>query len=168
MKFIATRRQTAVRAILNVTFFLGASQIMNSQDAFVASGGDATGSGGALSYSIGQVIYSTYSNDAGSVSEGVQQPIELVTLTNADLKSVSLSAVLYPNPAQNYCVLSITDAGLTNLSYQLYDIQGKQVGQGSIDQPKTQIALQHLESAVYLLKVTTKQTELKTFKIIKN
>ena len=169
MNFIKIRCQTiGVRLTLVAVFFLGTSQLMYSQNALVASGGDATGSGGSSSYSIGQVVYSTYSNENGSVSEGVQHPIELVTLTNAELKSVSLSAVLYPNPAQNYIVLSITDKRLTALRYGLYDIQGKQVGQGIIDQPKIQIGLQHLESAVYLLKVTTNQTELKTFKIIKN
>lgn len=168
MNFITARRQTGVRSALTAAIFLCTSQLMHSQNALVVSGGDATGSGDSSSYSIGQTVYSTYSNENGSVSEGVQQPIELVTLTNAELKSVSLSAVLYPNPTQNYIVLSITDARLTGLSYQLYDIQGKLVGQGILDQPKTQITLQYLESAVYLLKVTTNQTELKTFKIIKN
>jgi len=113
MNFITARRQTGVRSALAVAIFLCTSQLMYSQNALVVSGGDATGSGGSSSYSIGQIVYSTYSNENGSVSEGVQQPIELVTLTNAELKSVSLSAVLYPNPTQNYIVLSI-------LYYQSY------------------------------------------------
>ncbi|MCP4553263.1 MAG: T9SS C-terminal target domain-containing protein, partial [Bacteroidetes bacterium] len=40
------------------------------------SGGEASGSGGAVSYSVGQVVCQTYSGTNGSVAEGVQQPYE--------------------------------------------------------------------------------------------
>lgn len=44
-----------------------------AQQANVSSGGNATGSGGSVSYSVGQVFFSGNSGTGGSVSQGVQQ-----------------------------------------------------------------------------------------------
>jgi hypothetical protein len=40
------------------------------------AGGEATGSGGSVSYSVGQVVYTTNTGINGSVAQGVQQPYE--------------------------------------------------------------------------------------------
>ena len=45
----------------------------NAQDAIPATGGDATGSGGSASYTVGQIGYTTNTGTNGSVAEGVQQ-----------------------------------------------------------------------------------------------
>ncbi len=45
----------------------------HSQQGSVAAGGDATGPGGSMSFSIGQTDYLTYSSAHGSVSLGIQQ-----------------------------------------------------------------------------------------------
>ncbi|WP_052172358.1 T9SS type A sorting domain-containing protein [Psychroserpens jangbogonensis] len=50
------------------------SQSIFSQESINASGSEATGSGGAVSYSVGQVFYSTQTGSNGTLSEGVQQP----------------------------------------------------------------------------------------------
>lgn len=39
----------------------------------VSSGGNATGSGGSVSYSVGQVFFSSNSGASGSINQGVQQ-----------------------------------------------------------------------------------------------
>lgn len=44
-----------------------------AQQGNVAAGGDATGTGGSMSYSIGQVDYLVYSSSQGSLSLGLQQ-----------------------------------------------------------------------------------------------
>ena len=70
---------------------------LQAQQAVVASGGTATGSG-TVSYSIGQVVYTTNSN-SGSVAQGVQQPYEISVLTGVkDAKDITLEFVVYPNP----------------------------------------------------------------------
>jgi len=45
-----------------------------SQQGNLAAGGDATGAGGSMGYSIGQVDYLMYSSDQGNLSFGLQQP----------------------------------------------------------------------------------------------
>jgi hypothetical protein len=48
----------------------------HNQESIVASGGDASGSGGSSSYSAGQVFYSNYTGSNGSETQGVQQADE--------------------------------------------------------------------------------------------
>jgi hypothetical protein len=139
---------------------------MSSQETILASGGGATGSG-TVSYSVGQLVYTTHSESNGSVTQGVQQSIELFTLSNPELTALTLTAVTYPNPTTDYVVLALTNSKLTDLSYVLYDLLGRAVGKGKVQQEATQIPMQHLEGAAYLLKVNQNNKELKTFKIIK-
>ena len=44
-----------------------------SQDTVAISGGEATGSGGTSSYTLGQVFYTVTNANSGSISQGVQQ-----------------------------------------------------------------------------------------------
>jgi hypothetical protein len=46
---------------------------LSAQQGNIAAGGDATGAGGSMSYSIGQTDYLMYSSDQGSLSFGLQQ-----------------------------------------------------------------------------------------------
>jgi hypothetical protein len=149
-----------------VAGLLLATQLMYSQQSIPATGGDATGSGGSSSYTVGQLVYTT-STGGGSVIQGVQQSIELFTLSNPELTTVNLSAVIYPNPTSDYVMLKISDTALYNLSYHLIDINGKAISNGSLTNGDTQINMQQLAVGMYILKVSQNNQELKTFKIIK-
>jgi hypothetical protein len=47
---------------------------LKAQNTTSTSGGDATGIDGSASYSIGQVVYSSFISNSGSSNQGVQQP----------------------------------------------------------------------------------------------
>jgi len=143
-----------------------ATQLMYSQKAIPASGGNATGSGGSFSYTVGQLVYTT-NTGSGTLTQGVQQSIELFTLSNPELTTVNLTAVTYPNPTSDYVVLAISDAKLTDLSYALFDLQGRVVVKGSVSQERSKISMENLASGTYILKVSQNNQALKTFKIIK-
>ncbi|PKG44335.1 hypothetical protein CXF67_00170, partial [Psychroflexus sp. MES1-P1E] len=99
---------------------------MYSQETIPTSGGDATGSGGSSSYTVGQLVYTT-NIGSGTVSQGVQQAFEFQTLSNSELNTINLSAIMYPNPTSDYVMLKISDHALDNLSYNLIDINGKAI-----------------------------------------
>ncbi len=149
-----------------VACLLFATQLIYSQDNIPASGGEATGSGGASSYTVGQMVYTT-NTGSGTVAQGVQQSVELFTLSSPELTTVNLTAVTYPNPTSDYVVLAISDANLTNLGYVLYDLQGRAIAKGKASQSNTQIDMQSFALGTYVLKVNQNNQELKTFKIIK-
>jgi hypothetical protein len=144
------------------------AQLAQSQETIPASGGEVSGSGGSGSYTIGQVFYSSNTSNTGSVSQGVQQSFEFQTLSNAELTSVNLTAVTYPNPTKDFIVLKITDNTIHNLRYTLFDVNGKSIESNVIAASRTQIQLKHLAIGAYVLKVSQKGESLKTFKILKN
>lgn len=146
---------------------LFATHLMYGQETIPTSGGEATGSGGSSSYSVGQLMYVSSTGSGGTSSQGVQQSFEIVTLSNPELTTVNLTAVTYPNPTTDYVVLAISDANLPDLSYALYDLQGRIVTKGQATQSNTHIDMQSLATGTYVLKVNQNNQELKTFKIIK-
>ncbi|MCF8297889.1 MAG: hypothetical protein K9J13_10125 [Saprospiraceae bacterium] len=87
--------------------------IIQAQEVIPATGGNATGSGGSVSYTIGQIVYSTNSGTTGSVAEGVQQPYEISEATAIEeAKDISLNCTAFPNPTKDFLTLKI-DASTT-------------------------------------------------------
>ena len=152
--------------ILGTLFFLAPFFII-SQEIISSTGGISSGSGGTLSYTIGQVFYSRNTSIAGSVSQGVQQAFEFQSLSNPGLLTVQLTAVTYPNPTTDFIVLKITDTALENLQYTLFDLNGKTIASNPIRITSTEIPMKNLSVGMYLLKLTKKNKPLKTFKVIK-
>ena len=142
--------------------------VLSAQESIAVSGTTATGSGGNSSYTVGQVFYSTSTAGTGSVSQGVQQSVVVSTLSNPELTTLNLKAVTYPNPSTDYVVLSLSDASLENLTYVLYDLQGRLVAQNKVLQADTKIDIQVLDAGTYVLQVQQNNKQLKSFKIIKN
>jgi hypothetical protein len=139
-----------------------------AQQATVTSGGNATGSGGTISYSIGQVADKTQIGTTGTITQGVQQPFEIVTLNGSEFENIRLEAVIYPNPTTTNVTLKITNFNLDQVSYMLFDMNGKVLNEGKIVSEETVIDMDRYAVATYLLKVSSNSKALKTFKIIKN
>jgi hypothetical protein len=69
----------------------------HSQSAIVVAGGDATGTGGKVSYSVGQIAFTYASGTNGSVTQGVQQPFEISNLGNDDFPTITLEMTVSYN-----------------------------------------------------------------------
>lgn len=151
--------------LLLALFFIPKIQ---AQQGVVSSGGNTTGINGFSSYTIGQVAYMSVSGSGGSINQGVQQPFEIFTLGIDNFPEISLSMKVYPNPVVSLVNLNIENYTENNLEYQLFDLSGKLITTQKISQSETQIQLENLPSAVYLLNVLDNYKVLKTFKIIKN
>jgi hypothetical protein len=145
---------------------------LQAQEVVPASGGNASGSGGSVSYSVGQIVFTTNTGANGSVAQGVQQPYEIsMVIGLEEAKSINLVVSAYPNPANDYLQLQMDAATLLSIksmSYQLYDINGKLLQKGEITGNQTNIAMSNLLPAIYFVKVIQGSKEIKTFKIIKN
>jgi hypothetical protein len=141
---------------------------LQAQESVSATGGNATGSGGTASYSVGQVAYQTHTGTSGSVAEGVQQPYEISVVTAIEeTQGINLSVMAYPNPATDYIKLRIDEFDIANLFYHVYDMNGKLLQNEKITGCQTSIVMSHLVPATYLVKVMQGKREVKTFKIIK-
>ena len=147
---------------------LGLGLTAQAQQVTTATGGDASGSGGAVAYSVGQIVYTTNTGTTGSVAQGVQQPYEISIVLGIEDNSINLELTAYPNPTTNYLTLNVGKAELSTLNFQLYDISGKLIESRKIISSTETIGMANLPSATYFLKVSNNNNEVKTFKIIKN
>lgn len=138
-----------------------------AQQATTATGGNASGSGGDTSYSIGQVVYTTFTGSNGSVAQGVQQPYEISIVLGVEVPEISLAILAYPNPTIDYLTLNVGNNELSNLNFQLFDINGRLIQNRKISNAIETIGMENLAAAVYFLKVTRNNKEIKTFRIIK-
>lgn len=155
-------------ALLAVAFTAGG---LRAQNAVVAAGGSATGSGSA-SYSVGQLLYEVYSGSTGSVAQGVQQPYEISVETGVnELPGVELTLSVYPNPVTDYLTLRVDAMAqplMGSLTYSLHDVQGRVLCGQKLADDQTRIVMGQYPPAVYFLRVSDGGKLTKTFKIIKN
>lgn len=141
---------------------------VHSQNAALASGGESTGSGGKVSFSVGQIAYTNANGSNGSVNQGVQQPVEISTLGKDEFPAITIGMSVFPNPTPNNITLKILDMPNENLSYQIIDLSGKLILNDKISTPETFIKIENLNASTYLLSVVNNNRTIKTFKIIKN
>jgi hypothetical protein len=142
---------------------------LSGQEITTTTGGNASGSGGSVSYTVGQIAYSTQTGTTGSATEGVQQPFEIYIVAGlTEGANISLVMSTYPNPANEYVILKVENIQTEKLTYVLYDLNGKQLDIKNVESSETTIATSHLAVSTYFLKVFQNNKELKTFKIIKN
>ncbi len=147
---------------------LGLTKVQ-AQTSVNSSGGKATGSGGSVSYTVGQVFYTTNSSSSdGHVTQGIQQPYILVVNALEEAQGIELMVSAYPNPTTDYLIMEIKDIEISNLTYQLYDMNGILLQNEKILNSQTQIDISNLVTASYFVKVNQGSKEIKTFKIIKN
>lgn len=163
-------RSAGINKILIFLILSGLSfTIVFSQEAIPSAGGEARGTGGKASITVGQAIYTTYSGNPGSVSQGVQQAY-IITVVAAAKTSLAdnLSCRIFPNPVQEALSLEISGEVGMGLFYKLYDSNGKLLVYRAIDAKLTFIPMGQLPPSSYLLKIEAKdQPEIKSFKIIK-
>ena len=140
-----------------------------AQQSTNTTGGNATGTGGTVSYSVGQISYTTNTGTGGSACQGVQQPYEIYTVTSLDeAKDLNINLLAFPNPTFDNLTLKIESASNKNLSYLLFDMNGKLLATQKLDGTETKIAMNNYAAATYFIKITENNNTLKTFKIIKN
>ena len=157
-----------LRKVLIAFCLFGYGTAIQAQEAVAAAGGEATGSGGSVSYSIGQIDYITNTGTGGTVTQGVQQPYEFFIVGIDDKKDISVELSVYPNPAVSTVNLRIDNQNLENISFQLYDMNEKLILNKKVSGNVTSIQMEKLASATYFLKVSDNKKVVKTFKIIKN
>jgi hypothetical protein len=147
---------------------------LKAQEAIPAAGGNALGAGGSVSYTVGQVLYTTCTGTNGSVAAGIQQPYEISVVTG--LKNdigIRLVCKAYPNPTADFLILQIEGDVQSHYTAFLYNMLGVILKSIKIEVTETTIDMSNLVTATYYLKIVnitnpSSTEEIKTFKIIKN
>ncbi len=152
---------------------LGLSEL-KAQEVIPGAGGIAAGAGGVVSYSVGQLVYTTSAGTNGTVATGVQQPYEISNVTGIDNDNrIELLCSVYPNPTTDFLILIVESEVHSEYTALLYTTNGVLIKTIPIEASETSIDMSKLVTSTYFLKIVhaknaSSSREIKTFKIIKN
>lgn len=142
--------------------------ILQAQQTILPTGGDSKTESGSVSYSVGQIVYTSQTNENGQIIQGVQQAFEITVLSQNEINPfIDLNCSTYPNPTTDLLFLDIENSVNKNLFYSLVDLNGKLIKKSKIISNRTIIKMNDLPHASYILTVTDNKNLLKSFKIIK-
>jgi hypothetical protein len=158
-------QKTIKKISLAVLLILPGSALL-AQQSVHSSGGNASGTGGSSSFSIGQTVYTTNTGSNGLVAQGVQHAYEIFAVGISEI-SVNFSLLVFPNPTTDGISIGIGNYQNEALEFQLFDLQGKLLDQGSIDSAETLVDMQNLATASYMLNVYQNGKIIQSFKIVK-
>jgi len=157
-----------VKKVLLLTFFLNLIYIQ-AQEKTYSSGGSATGSGGNINYSVGQIVSNDNSDGTFTISRGIQQAYEISNILNLNIpQSTDIEISIFPNPTADYINLSLNISNSNKLVYQLYDSIGRLILTKNNLKTNETISMEEFPSTVYYLNILENNLIIKTYKIIKN
>jgi hypothetical protein len=151
------KKQIFLFATFFATFAATAQEVISSQ------GETYSNVNGSIDFTVGEVIINTGSNGTNDLTQGFHQ-------TNWNFLGVEdfapdYQATIFPNPTQD--VLNIKTSVFENVTYTLYDAQGKRVMQNILSAKQTPIQASQLAPGSYSLTLNNETQNLKTFKLIK-
>jgi hypothetical protein len=132
-----------------------------AQTATVAANGNATGPGGSMSYSILQVDYFK----AAGLSNPIQSAFEISTVTGIEVSNINLDIKVYPNPVTDYVILTMDNT--KGMQYKVFDVIGNLLYNKQVTENITNINM-HVPSGIYFISISNGNTDIKTFKVVKN
>tara|TARA_R110002072_G_scaffold31040_9_gene96259 strand:- start:899 stop:1378 length:480 start_codon:yes stop_codon:yes gene_type:complete len=138
----------------------------HAQNSPTATGGDASGFNGSVSYSIGQVVFTSLASGTTSLIQGNQQAFEISNPISIEEFEISFNAEIFPNPSSKNLTLKMDLDD--SCSYQLIDLNGKLLKTEIIVSKNTTISMVSFPKASYYLRILKKGQILKSFKVIKN
>ena len=146
-----------------VLFSLIASGIVSSQEVISSQGDSYSNASANIDFTLGEVIIATETDGTNDITQGFHQTNwNFLGLEN---HAPDYEATIFPNPTED--VLNIKTSSFENVTYTLYDAQGKLVMQNILSTEQTPIQVSQLAPGSYSLTLNNETQNLKTFKLIK-
>ena len=146
-----------------VLFSFFASLAVTAQEVVATQGGSYSNASANIDFTIGEVIIDTGTDGTNDLTQGFHQ-------TNWNILGFedyapNYQATIFPNPTSD--VLNIKTNSFENVTYTLYDAQGKLVMQNILSAEQNPIQVSQLAPGSYSLTLNNETQNLKTFKLIK-
>ena len=156
------KKQIFLFATFVAAFAASAQEVVSTQ-------GDSYSNGsGSIDFTLGEVVIATGTDGTNDLTQGFHQ-------TNWNFLGLEdfapdFQATIFPNPTQD--VLNIKTSVFENVTYTLYDAQGKLVLQNILSAEQTPIQVSQLAPGSYSLTLNKPMREhqdlpLKIFKLVK-
>ena len=153
------------------TIFIFRSLAVSAQEVVSTQGDSYSNASVNIDFTIGEVIIDTGTDGTNDLTQGFHQ-------TNWNFLGVedfapNYEAIIFPNPTED--VLNIRTSTFENVTYTLYDAQGKLVMQNILSAEQTPIQVSQLAPGAYSLELifeegnkgTQSLSKRKTFKLVK-
>ncbi|MBV6404712.1 MAG: T9SS type A sorting domain-containing protein [Flavobacteriales bacterium] len=137
-----------------------------AQQEAAASGGEATGPGGTVSWTIGQVADLRADGTGGTALEGVQQPFDGLPTGTAPPPPAP-SPLVWPTLARQAVHVDLRDPAVRSVRVQVLDALGRVVLEHRARQVCTTVPIDGLAAGRYLLRLTGNGRPAGTFDLIK-
>jgi hypothetical protein len=143
--------------------FLATGSVL-AQEVVSTQGDSYSNASGSIDFTLGEVIIDTGTDGSNDITQGFHQ-------TNWNFVGVedfapNYEAIIFPNPTSE--VLNIRTSSFENVTYTLYDAQGKLVMQDILSAEQTPIQVSQLAPGSYSLTLNNETQNLKTFKLVKH
>lgn len=146
-----------------VLFSFLASIAVTAQEVTATQGDSYSNANASIDFTIGEVIIDTGTDGVNDITQGFHQTSWI--FLNVQDYAPHYEAIIFPNPTED--VLNIRTSTFENVTYTLYDAQGKLVLQNILSAEQTSIQVSQLAPGSYSLTLTTATQNLKSFKLIK-
>ena len=146
-----------------VLFSFFVSIAVTAQEVLATQGESYSNASANIDFTIGEVIIDTGTDGTNDLTQGYHQ-------TNWNFLGVEdfapgYEAIIFPNPTED--VLNIKTISFENVTYTLYDAQGKLVMQNILSAEQTPIQVSQLAPGSYSLTLNNETQNLKTFNLVK-
>ena len=146
-----------------VLFSFFASLAVTAQEVVATQGESYSNGSGSIDFTLGEVIIATGTDGTNFITQGFHQTNW--TFLGLEDFAPNYEATIFPNPTSE--VLNIRTSTFENVTYTLYDVQGKLVMQDILSAEQTPIQVSQLTLGSYYLTLTNETQNLKTFKLVK-
>ena len=138
--------------------------LSGSAQEVVATQGDSYSNASAnIDFTLGEVIIDTGTDGTNDLTQGFHQ--SNWNFLGVEDFAPNYEATIFPNPTED--VLNIRTSAFENVTYTLYDAQGKLVMQNILSGEQTPIQVSQLAPGSYTLTLNNQTQNLKTFKLVK-
>lgn len=151
---------------LIIVFLVVAASSAFSQEVLSAAGEDFETSGVKVSWTLGEPVIETFSNGNNFLTQGFHQTKLIVT----PVLNLSANGTIrvYPNPVRKFVFIEFENFGKSNAIAELFGSDGKLLIQAKIAKSRTGLDLFKYQNGSYLLKISSGNVILNTFKLIKS
>lgn len=148
--------------ILSIAFIFCGNLVFAQE--VIGSAGETFSNGSLIvDYTLGETVIFTGSDGTNDLTQGFHQT--KWQFVGVEEFQISFEASVYPNPTSDLLIISVQD--FQDLSYQMYDSQGKLVRNGEIKQSESIIAVQELSQGQYSLSIIKNSNPVKQFTLVK-
>ncbi len=154
--------------------FLTIGTIVNAQTAdqnvIGSAGGYDTTNNIKVSWTVGEVVTETATNDNNTLTQGFQQTNLTITQIKENLiNTENFSINIYPNPAVHSVSMEVTAESVKGLKYELNDNKGKLLLKGKFSDKLEKIDFTNYQPSIYYIRIyNDKGTFTDTYKVVKD